>query len=105
MRWSEEVLFLCEEMQRVLAFLEWHAGWWDEWENMLTELSDVQEGVVAYASKQAFIRRSMRTTFEHMWRSSDELVQLGMGADHDVLELNTTASMAMLDTPPEEPSS
>jgi hypothetical protein len=55
MHWSEEVLFLCEEMQRVLAFLEWHAGWWDEWENMLTELSDVQEGVVAYASKQASI--------------------------------------------------
>ncbi|KIM79146.1 hypothetical protein PILCRDRAFT_10574 [Piloderma croceum F 1598] len=78
MCWLEEVLFLCEEMRRVLAFLEWHAGWWDEQENMLTGLSDAQEGVVAYAS---------------------------MGADHDVLELNTTASMAMLNIPPEEPSS
>jgi hypothetical protein len=108
MRWSEEVLFVPEEMRRVLAFLDWHADWWDGRRYLLTGLPcDEEEGVIAYASKQAHIRRSIRSTFEHLWRSSDELVQLGVGADYDVLnlDLDRAATVDLLYPPPEEPLS
>jgi hypothetical protein len=65
MCWSEQVLILREEMRRVPAFFDWHAKWWDERRYLLIELEgDEKEDVVAYASKQAHIRRSMKTTFE-----------------------------------------
>ena len=103
MRFSEEVLFLREEMRRVLAFLDWHAGWWDERRFWLTGLSrDEEKGVIAYASKQAHIRRSMRSTFDHIWRSSHELIQLGIGADNDILDLDYAAGVDLLNSPPEE---
>ncbi|KAG2054496.1 hypothetical protein BDR06DRAFT_1049485 [Suillus hirtellus] len=28
-RWEEEVQLLHEEMRRIIAFLDWHTGWWD----------------------------------------------------------------------------
>jgi hypothetical protein len=105
MRWSEEVLLLREEMRRVLAFLDWHARWWDERRGLLTGLSSSEEeGVMAYASKQADMRRSLRSTFEHMWRSSHEFTQLGIGADSDILDLTDTNAVNLLQ-PPEEPPS
>ena len=27
-RWSEEVILLNEEMQHILRYFEWKAGWW-----------------------------------------------------------------------------
>ena len=76
MWWSEEVLLLHEEMRRTLAFFKWHAQWWEEWRPLRTRLSDEErEGLVAYTSKQAYVWRSMQTRFEHMWHSSDELIQ------------------------------
>jgi hypothetical protein len=103
MCFSEEVLFLREEMRRVLAFLDWHAGWWDERRFLFTGLShDEEEGVIAYASKQAHIRRSMRSTFDRIWHSSHELIQLGIGADNDILDLDYAAGVDLLNPPPEE---
>ena len=29
-RWQEELLLVQEEMQRVIAYHEWRAGWWRE---------------------------------------------------------------------------
>ena len=103
MHWSEEVLLLREEMRRVLAFFQWQAEWWDERRNLLVGLSsDKEEGFIAYASKQAHIRRSLWTNFENMWRSSDELIQLGIGADNDILDLDSVATTDILQAPPEE---
>jgi hypothetical protein len=106
MRWSEDVLMLREEMRRTLAFFDWHAGWWDKRRSLFGGLSDSEEeGMVAYASKQAHIRRSLRSTFEHMWRSSRELIELGIGADSDILDLTGAVDIDLLQAPPEEPSS
>jgi hypothetical protein len=101
MRWSEEVLLLREEMRRVLAFLDWHACWWEDRRTARRGLMpEVAEGMVAYASKQAQIRRSIRSSFDHLWRNSDEFISLGIGADNDILDLRYAATYNILDAAP-----
>lgn len=79
MRWCEEVKLLREEMRRVVAFLLWHANWWEEqgqgWSGLDAE--DL-EGLAAYAQRQADIRRSLHDHFAHMWRYVDEYIALGV---------------------------
>jgi hypothetical protein len=95
-RWSEEVLLLREEMRRVL---EWHPGWWAERKNLRVGLSrDVQEGMTAYACKQAH----MNSSFNHMWRSSEELISLGIRADNDILDLGLAATADILHVAPRD---
>ena len=47
---------VAKEMQRVLAFLEWKACWWDrQGEAQLNVSYDILEGACAYAAKQAHV--------------------------------------------------
>lgn len=97
MRWSEEVVLLREEMRRVLAFMEWHADWWEGRQALHEDLDAVlDEGMRAYAGKQAHIRRSMRNHFNHLWRCSDQFIALGIGADNEILDLREAASHNLL---------
>ncbi|KIJ21909.1 hypothetical protein PAXINDRAFT_43335, partial [Paxillus involutus ATCC 200175] len=70
-RWKEEVELLKEEMRRTEAFLEWHANWWDDQAKVdkLPVSSDRQvvEGLVAYAKRQATLRRSLKDHFNTRW--------------------------------------
>ncbi|KAG1872264.1 hypothetical protein F4604DRAFT_1881048 [Suillus subluteus] len=67
-RWEEEVQLLREEMRRVLAFFEWQAGWWDAQSSGRTFGSpEAAEGAVAYARRQASLRRSLASHFRSMW--------------------------------------
>lgn len=104
MRWSEEVLLLREEMRRVLAFFDWHASWWEGraalHENLTPQMA---EGMNAYARKQAHLRRSLRTSFNHLWRCSEQLISLGIGADNDILDLREAATWRLLDLPTIDP--
>jgi hypothetical protein len=64
MRWSEEVLLLREEMRRVVAFLQWNGEWWEERQDVLQGLEmEHNEGVIAYARKQAHICRAIQMSF------------------------------------------
>lgn len=88
MRWSEEVLILREEMRRVLAFLTWHAVWWDRQALRRTGLSpEATEGLAAYAYKQAHIRRKIHSSFDKLWRTSWTSIEHGIGANNAMLEL------------------
>ncbi|KAG1784916.1 uncharacterized protein HD556DRAFT_1435299 [Suillus plorans] len=71
-RWSEEVELLAEEMRRVLAFLEWQGSWWHQ-RTMLrsSEKTTEQEGLQAYAYRQAALRSAMRTSFQARWSFDD----------------------------------
>ncbi|HEX3641015.1 MAG TPA: hypothetical protein VHV10_06985 [Ktedonobacteraceae bacterium] len=61
-------------MRRVLAFLEWKAGWWDRQREVQLNISpDILEGVCAYATKQANINQALATSFDIRWRA--ELTQ------------------------------
>ncbi|KAH7919139.1 hypothetical protein BV22DRAFT_1134058 [Leucogyrophana mollusca] len=63
-RWSEEVELLMEEKRRILAFLTWHAGWWDKQaERRAFERIEEKEASVAYARRQAALRRSLAGRF------------------------------------------
>jgi hypothetical protein len=79
MRWGEEVKLLREDMRRVLAFLLWHADWWERegggWSGLDAEDA---EGLFAYAQRQADVRRFLHEHFEHMWRYVDESISLGV---------------------------
>lgn len=121
MRWSEEVLLLREEMRRTLTFLEWHATWWEMrgslhtnwWEEQDKSLTPLQndpaglrrpqredaEGIAAYAHKQAHVRRAIRASFNHLWREAAKFMEVGLGADNDILGLNLVPSSNLLELP------
>lgn len=121
MRWSEEVLLLREEMRRVLVFLEWQATWWEkravlhvEWwaeQDGLASCPECDpaglrrpqpseaEGMAAYAHRQAYIRRKIRSSFLLLWDGAPEFTEIGLGATNDILDLNLTASLSLFDLP------
>ena len=95
MCFSEEVELVNEEMQRVLAFLEWEAC---RWEERATERIRMQvpaaavdtttsatipvilegaldEGLWAYAQRQAAIRRKLFTRFSAQWNDVPTFIQ------------------------------
>jgi len=64
------VQLVAEEMWRILAFLEWKAGWWDrQGEVQLNVSSDILEGAHAYAAKQAHINRALAASFGVRWKA------------------------------------
>lgn len=66
-RWTEEVMLLKEEMRRVLAFLEWRANWWLSRPAKRSAEPSLQEGIQAYANRQAVMFQTMRTSFLDRW--------------------------------------
>ncbi|KAF7977625.1 hypothetical protein HWV62_3024 [Athelia sp. TMB] len=101
MRWSEEVLLLREEMRRILAFLAWHAEWWDRQASRWTGLSpETAQGVAAYAYKQAAIRRKIRTSFDTLWTNSWATIKHGLGVDNEILDLPSESSSFISTYPP-----
>lgn len=67
-RWDEEVSLIVEEMRRVLHFLMWHEQWWvEQGERRSNVRSDIQDGLRAYAAKQASIRAGLAEKFADRW--------------------------------------
>ncbi|KAG2138440.1 uncharacterized protein EDB93DRAFT_1242126 [Suillus bovinus] len=67
-RWSEEVLLLLEEMQRVLTFLTWQGTWWSGLASArhFKRLAD-SKGSRAYANRQSALREAMVEKFRQCW--------------------------------------
>jgi hypothetical protein len=74
MRWAEEVGLLQEEMRRVSCFLRWHASWWNTKivERTLGTAAD-NEGLGAYACRQAQLRDNLADCFEKKWAAHHPL--------------------------------
>ncbi|KAG1765287.1 hypothetical protein EV702DRAFT_1182508 [Suillus placidus] len=67
-QWDKEVQLLREEMCRVLAFLEWQAGWWEAQGSRCQFISHAfTEGAVAYAHRQAMLQRRITAQFKSLW--------------------------------------
>lgn len=80
-RWTEEIILLQEEMRRILSFLGWEEDWWENQGVDLPFVSIQQsEGTIAYAKRQAALRRSLRLSFSFQWKDVDELVYAGIEA-------------------------
>jgi hypothetical protein len=78
--WSEEVSLVREEMRRVLCFIQRKRNWWLDNSKLRTDArSDVQEGLLAYGSKQAAILTQMGRRFADEWYPI--LARSGMSAE------------------------
>ncbi|KAG1878165.1 hypothetical protein F4604DRAFT_1580347 [Suillus subluteus] len=68
MRWAEEVKLLQEEMRQVSCFLRWHTSWWNKKivECTLGTAAD-NEGLCAYAWRQAQLRDDLANCFKNKW--------------------------------------
>ncbi|EIW75289.1 hypothetical protein CONPUDRAFT_66284, partial [Coniophora puteana RWD-64-598 SS2] len=63
-RWTEETILLKEEMRRVLQFLDWQGEWWKANAECCSFKAEAyRDGAMAYALRQASIRRAIGTRF------------------------------------------
>ncbi|KIK34338.1 hypothetical protein CY34DRAFT_98209 [Suillus luteus UH-Slu-Lm8-n1] len=71
MRWKEEVELLREEMRRILQFFDWQATSWDERANQSwSEGPAEREGKIAYAQRQAALRRALSVACRSSWEDT-----------------------------------
>jgi hypothetical protein len=99
MRYTEEVELLLEEMRRVLAFLEWDGNRWRERAQRSRERvngsnytstspehkGQLEEGLRAYAQRQASVRQCLFETFAKQWHDVPAFVAI---ADRDLANEN-----------------
>ncbi|TFK67072.1 hypothetical protein BDN72DRAFT_879900 [Pluteus cervinus] len=85
-RWAEEVELLQEEIRRVKEFLDSQALVWSnraqvEEARIAIDKPEVIEGRIAYAQKQAQLRKDLHGFFQYLW-SLDHL-DPDVGGDHE----------------------
>lgn len=67
-RWSEEVLWLVEEMRRILQYFHWKSGWWKEQRDQREDATpDIARGLNAYAERQAASLTALGHSFAQKW--------------------------------------
>jgi len=92
MRYAEEVELLFEEMRRVLAFLEWDRDRWKkralsflQRDNAagpstpsasLVQKARLEEGLRAYALRQASVRQRLFDTFGQQWHDIPAFIEI-----------------------------
>ena len=72
-RYEEEVLLTVEEMGRTLQYFEWKKLWWislqfDRAKSSNPPPNEVQQGLCAYALRQAHVYQTLITSFSDRWR-------------------------------------
>ena len=82
MRWTEEVELVEEEMRHTKQFLTWQAGWWESQAAPPNpQMTNLLEGINAYAHRQASVRRRMHDYCAQVWSCVRAWVCLGQAAD------------------------
>ncbi|KAI9069581.1 hypothetical protein FKP32DRAFT_1608330 [Trametes sanguinea] len=86
MRWEEECALLPEEMRRVLVTLKYEEGEWLKRRATRSPAEcSIKEGLVAYATKQALIRRRMRAAFVAVCRRLVTGAKADLGEEWEIL--------------------
>jgi hypothetical protein len=86
-RWREELLLLQEEMARCLRTLEWQAGVWDQravpghYSGSIVYGWAHQQGAMAFAARQAALRRKLANRFRRQWWELTDAFQGPQAAD------------------------
>ncbi|TCD59912.1 hypothetical protein EIP91_011195 [Steccherinum ochraceum] len=66
--WAEELQLLEEEHRGIGVFLQYKATWWEGLAKQRPDASEpLQEGLAAYAKRQAFIQRGLANKFDKLW--------------------------------------
>jgi len=69
-QWEEEVQLVVEEMRRILCYMDWRSHYWRSLVSKREVLdATVNEGIAAYAEKQAYIAQMMAHRFSQRWLS------------------------------------
>ncbi|KAJ3899244.1 hypothetical protein F5879DRAFT_811244, partial [Lentinula edodes] len=82
LEWQEECLLIQEEMRRILQMLEAEAVEWDLRRESNVDYDPLNvgfEGRVAYACRQASIRRKLATVCKRKWEGMSSLLASGRG--------------------------
>ncbi|KAI0061557.1 hypothetical protein BV25DRAFT_1805628, partial [Artomyces pyxidatus] len=69
-RWTEEVLFLDEEMRRCIQTCLWKASWWASrgmFRDVRREDPDLQDGLCSYAAKQGSTYERTASQWQEDW--------------------------------------
>ncbi|KAG1784380.1 uncharacterized protein HD556DRAFT_1435459 [Suillus plorans] len=100
-RWSEELLLLLEEMQRVLMFLTWQGTWWSGLASARHQerLAD-SEGSRAYANRQSALREAMAEKFRQRWAIVPAVVAAELDDDGTLDIADTDSTMLTIEGPP-----
>ncbi|KAJ7276586.1 hypothetical protein C8J57DRAFT_1061539, partial [Mycena rebaudengoi] len=78
MRWREEVDLLEEEMRRIIQFLMWRSGWWEEQVGRKGLGDGAQlEGETAYALRQSVLQATLAASFTKKWAHLPDLIKAG----------------------------
>ncbi|KAJ7106182.1 hypothetical protein C8R44DRAFT_886074 [Mycena epipterygia] len=82
MRWYEEVDLLEEEMRCIVAFMSWHADWWEEQiaQRGLAEGPQL-EGKTVYAMRQATLQRDLADTCTEKGKTLLKLIRWGRAGE------------------------
>ncbi|KAG1851620.1 hypothetical protein DFJ58DRAFT_842105 [Suillus subalutaceus] len=99
--WSEELLLLLEEMQRVLMFLTWQGTWWSGLASARHfERSADSEGPRAYTNRQSALREAMAEKFRQCWANVPAVIAAELD-DNGTLDIADTGSMMLtIEGPP-----
>lgn len=66
--WDKEYLLMVEEMQCILEYCDWKAGWWTQRALLCTDIpADLQSGLHAYAHKQAAVYHDLARSLANKW--------------------------------------
>lgn len=85
-------------MRRILVFLRWQGDSWDSHATLRTDgQPEYQEGLIAYARRQAHIRRGLVAAFAEHWKRVPHLVASNSDADPCTDDFDEGIS---LDAPP-----
>ena len=81
-RWSEEVILTSEEMRRYVHFMTSLWKWWKERAPIRTEVSkELDEGLHAYAQKQALLRDALAQRASFIFRVTPKWQRDGIRRD------------------------
>lgn len=85
MRWEEEVELVQEEMRRILAYLDWQAGWWAEQESRIIDIEPEQrDGLKAYTQRQAALRCMLHTRCCELWEEVPQFLAFWRDREADM---------------------
>ncbi|KAH7904785.1 hypothetical protein BJ138DRAFT_1138456 [Hygrophoropsis aurantiaca] len=103
LRWKEEAMLLKEEMRWVCVFLLVRANWWEQRSTLAAPDDfpspdiDLNEGLSAYAFRQASIQRALCRRFTELWENVKDTQ-----ADQTVLEVDMDGDRLAIDAAVEE---
>lgn len=91
---KEEVILFKEEMQQMLAYLEWKADWWKSQQKAQPGVeNDLQEALSVYTELQAGFQISLEMHFIALWATPLQVQELTTTSTTSGIQVNLTTNV------------